>query len=412
MIGQDLVRNHVARREPPDDARAGHGGPSHGAAAVAPARQRHEGARTVGGARLPEVPGREHEQLVQVRDEGRVAVHLDAEVFEAGDAPGAGDAARGRAHQRLGHAALRAVRGHGQVLEVRRDLGEAVGVRGEPVARHQALLHDHADQRREQEGVAAGLHLQVDVGDLGGLAAARVDHDQRALRIARDLLQGDARTRDAVREPRVLAQEKCHFAVLEVAAREAAEHAVLDPELARLLLRERARQVARAEHGARGASVRARQVIPLSAAAVIEDRLTAVRVAHAGEARGHLAYRGVPVDLLERAVGAAPQRLRQPLRTVLVEVEARGLLARVALRDRVRVVAAHPDEAAPVGTAELHLDPAIALAQDAGGRLPIGRRSRGHLGSPRAGGGRPRARCHAEGARLSQFGCVMQLLLR
>ena len=258
----------------------------------------------------------------------------------------------------------------------------------------------------------AGLHLEMDVGDLGGLAAARVDHDQRALRIVRDLPQGHARARDAVREPRVLAQEDRHLAVLEVAAREAAEHPVVDPELARLLLRERARLVARAEHGARGAPVRARQVIALPAAAVIEDRLAAVRVAHRGEARGHLADRGVPVDLLEacrrrgggaassaaadrsgRSRAARASRRRSPARSDAHRRRARARRRRPSgppsctsipqlHSHRMQAVDFHSDAVAAIST---------LLARGAGAHALAARPGR---------------------RRLSQFGCVMQLILR
>ena len=76
------------------------------------ARQRHERARPVGGALLAEVPGEEHEQLVQVRDQRGVHVHLDAEVFHHRDALGARDAACGTAQQVLFHAAGRGITRH------------------------------------------------------------------------------------------------------------------------------------------------------------------------------------------------------------------------------------------------------------------------------------------------------------
>ena len=57
---------------------------------------------------------------------------------------------------------------------------------------------------------------------------------------------------------------------------------------------------------------------------------------------------------------------------VLVVVEAQRLLARVALRRRVGLVAADPLEAAAVVAAEAHLDAAVALAQDARRGVPLG----------------------------------------
>src|SRR5262249_19127761 len=93
-------------------------------------------------------------------------------------------------------------------------------------------------------------------------------------------------------------------------------------------------------------------------------------------------------------VRAPPQGLREPVRAVLVEVEPRGLLARVALRSGVRVVPAHAHDAPALGAAELHLDAAVALAQDAGGRLPLTRRGSHHQFSLK--GLRSRSKVQAE----------------
>src|SRR5262249_36767207 len=114
------------------------------------------------------------------------------------------------------------------------------------------------------------------------------------------------------------------------------------------------------------------EMVPLPAAAVVEDRLPAVGIADGREAFRDLADRRVPVDLLEAAVAAPAKRFREPVWTVLVVVEPERLLAGVPLRGRMRVVAAHAHQAPPVRAAELHLDAAVALAQDAGGRLPVG----------------------------------------
>ena len=173
-----------------------------------------------------------------------------------------------------------------------------------------------------------------------------------------DLLQGDAGAGDAVGEPGILAEEERHLAVLEVGARVAAHHLRGDPELAGLLLREGVRAVHRAEHGAGRAAVRARQVVALAAAAVVEDRLR--RRARRAPRRSAPPPRGSPCPSRSpRSCRPARRRSGCVSRCgpVLVEVEARGLLAGVALRRRMRVVAAHPDEAAAVLAAELDLDP-------------------------------------------------------
>src|SRR6185295_3141555 len=115
----------------------------------------------------------------------------------------------------------------------------------------------------------------------------------------------------------------------------------------------------------------------------IEDRRAAVRVAHLGDALRDLGDRGVPVDRLVRAVGAPAHRAREPVARVLVVVEPQTLLARVALRPRVRLVAADARDATPLGA---HLDPAVDAAEDAGARTPVGgRRPVAHRALPRSG---------------------------
>jgi hypothetical protein len=111
-------------------------------------------------------------------------------------------------------------------------------------------------------------------------------------------------------------------------------------------------------------------VVSLAAAAVIENRLAAELVAHLREARGDLGDGGVPADFLERAVGPAAQRLRQAVFRVLVVVEAVGLLAGVAARGRVGLVAAQQREVGIAFAAELHFEATVALAEDARGRTP------------------------------------------
>jgi hypothetical protein len=208
------------------------------------------------------------------------------------------------------------------------------------------------------------------VRQLRRLGAARIDHDQGAPGIGRDLAQDRPCAREPVRLPRVLADEHRDLGALEIAGGVAARATVelaVDPELPRLLLGERVRGVDRAEGLAGGGAVRPAEMIPLPAATVVEDGVAAVSVANRGELGRHLRDRGVPVDRLEGAVGASPERRLQAVRVRLVEVEALGLLARVALRAGMRAVAAHARDVPSLG---LDLDAAVDAAQDAGGLPP------------------------------------------
>ena len=72
-------------------------------------------------------------------------------------------------------------------------------------------------------------HPQVEVGELGRVGDDRVDHDHRPLGVLGDLPQHDAGAREALRHPRVLADEDGHLGVLELAARVAAVQLVRRP---------------------------------------------------------------------------------------------------------------------------------------------------------------------------------------
>ena len=155
-----------------------------------------------------------------------------ATLVGSGDAPGRG------AQQLLGHAAHRGVGGDVEVPERRLDLVQPDRVVGQPGPVDQALLDEDRHQRGQAPRVGAGPHGEVDVGQLRGLAAPRVDDDQRPLGIPGDLLERRPGVRDAVGLPRVLADEERDLRVLDVAPDHGAEHRGVDPELAGLLLGE------------------------------------------------------------------------------------------------------------------------------------------------------------------------------
>jgi hypothetical protein len=239
-----------------------------------------------------------------------------------------------------------------------------------------ALLNEHGENCGEQPGIAAGPDLKMEVGHLRRLAPPRIDHDQASLRVPRDLPQRDARAREAMGEPGILAEEDGDLAVLEVAAREGAGHLRRDPGLARLLLGERVRAMARADGRPQRTRIAGREMVALPAAPVVEDRLPAVQVADRSEPLRDLADRRAPVDRLEASVRPATKGRRQPIGVVLVVVETRRLLAGIPRRARMGLVAADPPEPTAVDAAELDLDSAVALAEDAGARAP-GRRDFG-----------------------------------
>jgi hypothetical protein len=211
-----------------------------------------------------------------------------------------------RADQILIDSAVVAVAGDvdvGERLEHR--LGPA-DARGQELAVDEVLLHDDGDHRRQTPGVGPRPDAQVEVCKLGGVGQHRVDHDHRPRGVLGDLLEHYARTREALGHPRVLADEHGHLGVLELAPGMRAVHPVLDPRLPRLLLRQRARPVARPERSQERAAVAAAQVVALTPAAVVKDRLATVSVADRGAALRDLPKCRVPVDLLKAPVATSP----------------------------------------------------------------------------------------------------------
>ena len=307
-----------------------------------------------------------------------MTVHLDAEVFERGDARRRGEPPCRPADQILVDAGDLAELGDIDRSEPFVDGLETDGVLAEPRLGGQPFLDDHRDHRRQQPGVAARCDLEVEVGEFGGLGDPRIDHDHRALFVLGDRLERGAGARDAVAHPWVLADEEGDFAVVELAAHGVAEHDAVDPDFAALLLADGAAAVPATETLVQRGAVGPAQMVALTAAPVVDDLVAAELVADRTETLGHLARRRVPVDLFEGAVVTAAKRVEHPFAsTVLVVVESQRLLARVPLRRRMVLVATDAFERVPDRT-ETDLDTAVALTQDAcrlvPGRLDVGAR--------------------------------------
>src|SRR5262245_56088013 len=102
MIGEDLVRDDVARDQAGQDSGADDGAPRRRARielVATRADDRYERRRRILSARLAEISGEEPYELFEIAHQRRVPVHLHPEVLEDGDARRGGDATRRRAHE-------------------------------------------------------------------------------------------------------------------------------------------------------------------------------------------------------------------------------------------------------------------------------------------------------------------------
>ena len=149
VIGEDLFGDDVAGHQSTDDARPGdRRAPRVGFGAGA-AEQRHHRRRAVGRALFAEIAGEQDEQFVQVGHQRGMAVHLHAEVFEAGHAAGRGQAAGGIPDLIFGYPTFVAGRGHIERGKMRQHLVQTLGVGGQPILRQQVFLHQHRDHRAQ-----------------------------------------------------------------------------------------------------------------------------------------------------------------------------------------------------------------------------------------------------------------------
>src|SRR5690242_5575543 len=111
-------------------------------------------------------------------------------------------------------------------------------------------------------------------------------------------------------------------------------------------------------------------MIPLPAAAVVENRLAAVLRLYREKPICDFSNRSVPIDRFKCPVRSAAKRRRQTIRSVLVGVEPLRLFAGIAFRGRIRFVASDSLDASSVRSAGLNLDSTVQAAQYASGLMP------------------------------------------
>ena len=276
MIGQDLLRHRVTGDQTGDDRRTGDRGAADPAAV---AEQRCERRMQVLATAFGEVAGQDPQQLVQVGAQRAVGRLLHAEVLEHRDAVRGGDAARRGAQQLLvDTAALARSRSTGTSRNTSRTGSAPLTCSARNASSQRfswtstaasAARHHASVPGRTRRWKSAIFAVSVITGSMTIIERAG------SLAIS---LSTDARARETLRHPRVLADEHRHLGVLELAAGVAAVEVGVDPRLAGLLLRQRVGAVARTERLQERAAVGAAEVVALAAAAVVEDLVAAVGV--------------------------------------------------------------------------------------------------------------------------------------
>ena len=100
-------------------------------------------------------------------------------------------------------------------------------------------------------------------------------------------------------------------------------------------------------------------MISLTAATVIKDFITAVRVTNGGEALHDLAGRGVPIDDFEGTVWLASQRRCYSVLTVLIVIQPRCFLTEIPLRRGVILVTTDTHNLTIIFTTGLNFNTAV-----------------------------------------------------
>ena len=304
----------------------------------------------------------------------RVRRLLDPEVLEDRHALRGRDAPRDRADVGLGNAGDGAARRRPAIAanSSRRLVARPCASSRNARSTRSSSTSTARSAARHQASVP-GLDLEVEVGELGRLGAARIDHDNARAGIVRDLLEHDAGTREAVRLPRVLADEHRHLGVLEVAAWCGTRAPKSWPSTQNSPVFSCAsafERVHAADRGAQRRAVAAAEVVPLPAAAVIEDR------------RRRRARRAPPRGARRPRRSRCPSRPARTCRrrggaSASSAGRARSGSGRAAAPSRTCSPATPgapcrrgPVRSAGRRTAEADLDPAVDAAQDARRRNP------------------------------------------
>ena len=389
----DLLGQRRGRELADDLGRAPH-------AARAPSRREP----AAGARRTP--PGvrrqREHRATGPVEVPGEDVDDIDQPTRQRAELDGAGaDAAvhrRGRRLSQLVGQAADAVGGDAGARRdgIRREVGcesrhvvDTDHVIGQPAEVDEPVGEQHVHDRGQQEHVGARPDRDVLVGHRGGLAPARVDHDEAAaarlerLEPAREVGRG---AQAAVRLERVGTEHHEEVGPVDVGHRNGqrvAEEVPARDVLRHLVDGARREQVRRAEGAEERTDVLpTRQRVRVGVPDVRRDRAAAVRVDDGPQPLVDDGERLGPTDLaMAAALAVAHERATQPVGVVHELAERGALRADVAAAEDVLAIA--PD-ARDDAVLDVQLETAGGLAQ----RADVERRGRGHADTV-AGSGHP-----------------------
>ena len=204
---------------------------------------------------------------------------LQAEILADGARLRLANPARRRAHIGCVDPSAFSEAVHIDLREREQDVIDAVGVRAQPLALYVAVAHDLRVESRQQPGIAARAHLQVQIRHGGRLGSPRVNHDHLATRVGLNRLEHHARPLKAMSLPGIAPQKYGHIAVLEILTDVCilrSEQPTVYPELTSLFLRQGVVVVPSPERRPQSRSVNSAHVVSLPTASVIGDRLTPV----------------------------------------------------------------------------------------------------------------------------------------
>ena len=261
-----------------------------------------------------EVAGEHPDELLEVADERGVAVHLHAEVLERRHARRAGKSPGGSADEILVDAGDRAVLGDSMVEK-----------RASSASRPVACSPSHASAVQPSSTMIATIAASSQASRPG--ATWRWKSASSAVSVTRGSMTTIDRSASLAIAFNVVRAWGMPWLIHGfLPMKNATSHSsnsprtalpnisAVDPDLPALLLGDGAAAVPAAEPLVQRGAVGPAEMVSLPAAAVVEDLVAAVLVADGAEPLGHLADRGVPVDLLVRAVVTATQRVAAPAR--------------------------------------------------------------------------------------------------